>query len=439
MRGSHRALAILLIGLAAAHIAFARAQPVPAAFGDEEHYAKVAARDLRDDARSLLPGGLRSAMRPELAARVLSHLGEPGAEPAELMASATWLHLVLLLLVVAATYQQARVLGLSDWAAFAAAAALGLFPWFGFHVHSLWPEMIHAALAALGLLALFAFVRRPRLDLLVVAGVALGYAQLTKSVLGPFSLVALVGAAAAAYARSADLPESRRRARAALSVLVLGGTLAVVLLPQMRANQREGFGFALGANRWWNLELAIRTPLEVPGDDAEGTAKWEAQRSLTREYMAASKLARHREQLARERTLAYVRDHGRLRTAGEHALKFMGVMSASPRLSFYRQPALAQAVGPRRRWGDPTPRWIELLAFPSRQLWHLILLLGLVGIALRVRRDRAWLLPAAFVACGLALALALPIKFRFVLPIVPVLCLGVGAFIDRFLIRDADD
>ena len=48
MRGPHRALMILLIGLAAAHLAFAAAQPAPRPFGDETHYLKVVERDLRD-------------------------------------------------------------------------------------------------------------------------------------------------------------------------------------------------------------------------------------------------------------------------------------------------------------------------------------------------------------------------------------------------------
>jgi hypothetical protein len=435
MRGPHRALAILLIGLAAAHLAFARAQPTPVGFGDEEHYNKVAARDLREGTGNLLPGGLRSAMRPELAARVFSHLGEPGPEPATLIATVTWLHVLLLLSIVALTYQQARVLGLSDWGAFAAAAMLGLFPWFGVHVHTLWPELIHSAFVSVGLLALFAFARGPRLDLLVLAGVALGYAQLTKSAVGPFALLAVVGVGWSAYARSAELPSSHRLVRGLLSALILAAALTAVLVPQMRTNEREGFGFALGANRWWNLELALRTPVAVSADDADGSAKWELQRSLTREYMAASKLPLHREQLASGRARAFVSENGWARTAAEQLQKFLALMSGSPRLAFYRQPVFEQSLGYRARWGEPTPGWIAFFSLPSRQLWYLILFLGLVGLALRVRRDRVWLFPAAFVLCGLLLVMAVPIKFRFVLPVVPGLCLGVGAFVDRFLLR----
>jgi hypothetical protein len=438
MRGPHRALAILLIGLAVAHLAFARAQPTPVAFGDEEHYSKVAARDMREETRSLLPGGLRSAMRPELAARVFSFLGEPGMQPEQLLREVEPLHLVLLLLIVAATWQQGRVLGLSDRAALAAAASLGLFPWFGVHAHTLWPEMIHSTLAAVALLALFAFARRPRVDLLVVAGVALGYAQLTKSALGPFALLAIPGVASAAYARSTDVSPGRRVRRAVLSAFVLSAVLSAVLVPQMRTNDRAGFGFALGANRWWNLELAVRTPLSVPGDDAEGTRKWALQRRITREYMAASKLPLHREQLARERTLAHVRENGWARTAGDQLQKFAAVLSASPGLAYYRQPVFEQAIGYRARWGAPAPGWIAWSSLPSRLAWYAILGLGLVGLGLGVRRDRAWLFPAVYVACGLALVLAAPIKFRFLVPTVPVLCLGVGAFLDRFLQRTAE-
>ena len=437
MRGPQRALAILLVGLAAAHLAFSGAQPEPRAFGDEGHYARFAARDLREGERGLLPGELRPAARPELASRVWSYLREPGIAEAELIARATRLNLALFLVVIAATFFQARALGLSGWSSFLAAALLGSFPWFSFHVHTLWPEMIHAALVSIGLLALFSFLRRPRIDLLVVVGLALGYAQLAKSSVGPFSWLAVVAVAVGTHARSRDLPAGRRLWRAAIAAAVLAGTLALTLAPQMRANDRAGFGFGLGANRWWNLELALRTPVSVPGDDEHGTRQWEVQRSLTDSYAASSNRPLQRERLARERTLAHVRERGWGRTVVAQGGKFLRLLMADPSLAFFHLPVLEQALGYRARWGASPPGWIGALAAPARPMWYAILVLGIVGLSARARRDRTWIVPLVFVLCGLLLVALVPIKSRFLLPVVPVLCLGVAALAEPWLARQS--
>ena len=441
MRGPHRALAILLLGLAAAHLTFAEAQPEPRAWGDEGHYARLAARDVREGERGLLPGDLRPAVRPELVSRVWSYLSEP-RPGAELSIRATRLNLALFLVVVAATFFQGRVLGLSGWSSFLAAALLGSFSWFSFYVHTLWPQMIHAAMVSIGLLALFAFLRRPRVDLLVVVGLMLGYAQLTKSSVGPFSWLAVVAVAVCTHARSRDLPARRRLGRAGIAAAVLAGTLALTVVPQMRANDRAGFGFGLGANRWWNLELAIRTPPAVPGDDELGTRQHELQQSITLGWWgaghepgdadaASSDRPRRRERLARERTLAHVREQGWGSTAVAQGRKFLQVLFACPSLAFYRLPALEQALGQRARWGASPPGWIGALAAPARPTWYALLVLGMVGLTARARRDPTWIVPLVFVLCGLMLVALVPIKFRFLLPVVPVLCIGAAALAER--------
>jgi len=446
MRGPHRALTILLLGLAAAHVAFAYLQPPPVAFGDETHYAKVAARDLQDGTLSLLPGSLRAAMRPELAARVFAELagGLPLAEagpddesPAEgrkraatvdgtaLIGRVTPLHLLLHLATLALVFRQGRLLGLSGWASFAAAALLGLFPWFAFHVQALWPETIHAFLAALGLTALLAYQRRPRPLLLVPAGLALGYALLTKATLAPFVWVSLLSVAV-------WTPGARRAAGA---VALLAGAVALVIVPQMSANRAAGFGFGLGANRWWNVELALRTPASVPAaaGDPYGLARWDLQREITDVYMAASRDPLQREAAARERSLAHVREQGWSTVVREQLAEFRDVLLARPGLAFYRAPCLEQALGYRARWGSPPPGWIAALSWPARPLWWVLLVLGLGGLVLGCRGDRRYWLPAAYALCVLLVALAAPLKFRFLLPLAPVLCLGLGRSVDALL------
>ena len=240
-----------------------------------------------------------------------------------------------------------------------------------------------------------------------------------------------------------------RDVRRALGSLALyGGALALVLLPQMRANERAGFGLGLGANRWWNLELALRTPARVVApegiDDPYGLARWELQRALTDDYMATSTDPLVRERAARERVRAHLAAEGWGAAVSEQLTEFLDVLLARGGLSFYRAPCLEQALGYRARWGAPPPGWIAALARPARPLWWLLLAVGTFGLARGCRRgageplegdpagDRGgYLLVLALALCVLAVVLAVPLKFRFLQPLIPLLCLGVGAVCAR--------
>ena len=459
MRSPQRALTILLLALAAAHLAFARFQGEPTAFGDETHYTKVARRDLAEGTLGLLPGTLRPGMRPELAGRVLALLAPPDwptgvlqEDARALIERAFWLQLLLHLATVLLVYRQGRLLGLDGRGSLAAAAAWGLFPWSSFHVHALWPETLHACLAALALTGLLEFRRRRqrpgpgRWAALAGAGLALGYALLTKSTLS--LAVPVTGAFVFAWGFG-GAPGGARDVRRALGSLALyGGALALVLLPQMRANERAGFGLGLGANRWWNLELALRTPARVVApegiDDPYGLARWELQRALTDDYMATSTDPLVRERAARERVRAHLAAEGWGAAVSEQLTEFLDVLLARGGLSFYRAPCLEQALGYRARWGAPPPGWIAALARPARPLWWLLLAVGTFGLARGCRRgageplegdpagDRGgYLLVLALALCVLAVVLAVPLKFRFLQPLIPLLCLGVGAVCAR--------
>ena len=464
--GAERGLLVLLVALALGHASFLFLQPAPTAFGDETHYGKVVRRDLEEGRASLLAGGLRPGMRPELGSRVLANLarlaplgtgtspqggvdagqaedgggaaGEEEDAPGRrsraaaafdraLILRAAPFAIALQLATVALVWLQARLLGLSRRAALVAAALLGGFPWLAFHAQAIWPETLHGFLAALALAALLLHRRRPHAGWCALAGLALGYALLAKSSLTPLAVLA------PAFAFAFGPRDRGWRPRVA-AALACAGALALSTLPQMEANRRAGFGFGLGANRWWNVELAVRTPERVVGEtanDEHGLAKWRLQRELTDAYMRASKDPLAREAAARSRTLVHVREHGLAAVLREQFFELTDLLLARPDLAFYRSPCLEQALGYRARWGSEPPTWIAGLARPARAWWLGLLGLGTAGLALGCLRERAFLLPAMLLASALAVVALAPLKFRFLLPLVPALCLGVGVLVDR--------
>jgi len=141
-------------------------------------------------------------------------------------------------------------------------------------------------------------------------------------------------------------------------------------------------------------------------------------------YFQAAPTPVGRERLARERVLAYVEEHGAGRVALAQAAKL-------GRLVAVGESAFEQSLTYRERWGPSPPGWLRALRMPGRLLWYAIWVLGLAGLALTLRRSPAWLLLALFTATILAAMLAVPFKIRFLMPLVPVLCLFAGAALDR--------
>jgi hypothetical protein len=400
------------VGLAAAvlalHLGFRATAPAPRFWGDEEIYVAFAQADARAGTTSLLPGTLGFDHRPIFGARVLARF-VPG-----LFQRSTLLNSVLMALVVLLTYAQGRVLGLGPGAALAAAGLLGTFPWLGFHVHSLWPEVLHAFFFALLLLAQLLYLRRLALAWLPLAGVAMAYALFTKGALNAFVPLFAAHLALATWRGLRAAPSARRLARAGLAAAVYGGTVLLVILPQLARNARAGQGWSLAANRWWNLELGLATDDSI--DD------------VNQRYWASAPDPAERERLARERTLAHVRAVGvpaQLRSQLSKLEKLLVRKPSEFEASLHRE----------GRWGEPPPAWIAALEAPARAQWYAILLLGTAGLALAGRRSPGWTHLALFaLAFGAALFLV-PVKPRFALPLVPVLCLFAGAALERLVER----
>lgn len=420
-----RALLGAILGLVVAvHVLALWLQPPVQLWGDEPIYAASAREDAAAGEASLLPGRLRFEHRPEFGSRVLAGLIDGTTDNQELLRRASLLNLALLVATLVELYALARLLGLSAARARVAVGLLGAFPWFGFYVHTLWPELLHAFLVLTLLVALLAHLRSGRPAWLVVAGVATAYAMFTKGVVGPFcplaGLVLLVTAL-----RRPEAREPRGWIRAAIPALLYVGTTLLVVAPQWVANARAGHGAHLAANRWWNLEIGLRIPVEVM--QAEGFARWLPSIRFSRRYMEAAATPEEREQRARERVLDYVGTHG-----------WPSVLAAQTRklgrLLFTDLSSLEQSAAYRDRWGQPPPGWIRALLGPGRVFWYALLGLGTLGFARAWRRDPARLLVGGFFAYYALSLLAVPEKLRLVMPLVPFLALyasSLGARVVR--------
>ena len=423
--GSRRAEALfLLLFLAvvvAVHLAVRARQGEPKVWGDETHYYGYALFAVRNGETSLLPGKQDFDHRPDLGARVLAQLIGPDATPAQAVHAASGLQVVLLALLLVLTYVAARQLGLGAPGASCATVLLGIFPWLGFHVHSLWPEVLHALFFALALCAVLAHLSSGGAAWLVLAGLATGYALLTKGSIGGFVPIALVWAFAVTWRRGLGRSRRERLLRALVPALAYGAGVLAVVGPQAIRNHADGHGWRLSANRWWNLELGLTLPGEIHA--AAGDQRWAATLETSVHYFQAADTPEERERLARERTLVFLRSSSLPRIAVDQALKLAGLVLRG-------DSCLEQALTYRERWGAAPPAWARGLERFGRIEWYALWLLGLAGLALRAGRTPGWTFLALFALFFLAGLLLVPFKVRFALPLVPVLCLASGAMLE---------
>lgn len=395
-------LGLLIVLVLGAHAWMLGSYPTPRLWGDEPMYAENAATDALLGETSLLPGHLPFRTRPEFSARLYSNLEQgPG-----LLRSVSLLHMGLLALTLAMLYGQARLLGLRPGFALLASALLGVFPWFGFHVHSLWPEVLHACFVAAAVLGILAAMERGRMLFLVPAGIGLALALLTKGVMQPFVFLFAGLVALRFWQRARAAGRGRAWIPGLLAPLVLLGSTYGVLAPQLIANRAAGHGARLAANRWWNLELGLCA--EPRAGRSVG--------SLQRAYFTASPDDAERERLARERTLHFIGEVGPWKLVQGQWTKFM-------RLLFQHESSLERSLGKMQRWGPEPPALLISLAGLGRGMWYALFALGGLGGVLLWRRDSGWFLVSSFSLGFLLAAFLIPLKVRFLLPLIPFLCL----------------
>ncbi len=430
LNNADRALLLVLLATAAFHVAFELAQPSPQLFGDELHYLELARADVRAGQGSLLPGKLRVSARPEFYSRFVSQFVSETTATRDVIFRVALVQLVLLLGVVAMVYRMAQILELSGSAALVSAAGVAGLPWFGFHVHSLWPEVLHAFFFCGVVLAALLYLRRGQNRYLVTSGLLCGLAMLTKGVVQVLLPVLLVAFAAAVVSRNRPALFTRVvAARAMLASGIFAASLLCVIGPQLARTASQEGGARLASNRWWNLEIGLTVATD-PTDPKTYSAdqRWLAKDRLFEIYKSVP--IGEREVQARRRTLSHLAATNPLSILGRQLAKLTDLWIAAPTLIVQRQATLEQALGLRARWGTDSSSWSRASRVPARWAWRLLFPLGLLGLVWLASRESGGLLVLSLALVFLLAALAVPLKVRLLLPVVPLLALGLGALVD---------
>lgn len=292
----------------------------------------------------------------------------------------------------------------------AAVAMLGYPPLIAF-AHSLWPEVLHLALL---MIAIWLLAIRPlEPAAAALAGLAIGLALLTKSLLTPLVplLMALMWLAR---------PWRRAAACAAVFAAAVALTIAPVVMVQQQRTGRLMIADSSAFNLWVGLNDSARRNFEdafvyqawlsylASGSD------WQARDAfvrgeITRTLQGRSLFQVVRTQLGRQyfRLLdrdGYLLDQlpGGVATTGRHPV---GYVAAPP-------------------WAATLVRWT------CRALWGLLLAAGAIGLTLRPPGDARWrgaLL--GFVLYNAAIFLLLHVKTRYRVQLLPVLFIGVGGLV----------
>ncbi|HEV8239007.1 MAG TPA: glycosyltransferase family 39 protein [Thermoanaerobaculia bacterium] len=279
-------------------------------------------------------------------------------------------------------------------------AAFGIF---------LWPEALHLALF---LFAFWALVTRgSRWEWLVAAGVALGLALLTKSLLLGFVPVLLV-----------PLALEGRWPRRLLKPAVVAAAVSLTLLP-VQLGHRARYGEATVAdssafNAWVGLNDRSRRNFvdEIVGDEL-GVYLQSAPDPATRAAIAREKIRR----LVKERGVAGVL---RAQLSRQYFRLF-------DRDSFLTDQLPGGAIAARPDgYGFAAPSaWLgAALRGWSLALYATLLVAAALGIATVPAENRRWLAVAVlFLAYNLALFLVLHVKTRYRVPMMPVVDLFAAA------------
>ncbi len=301
----------------------------------------------------------------------------------------------------------------ADWAGIALAVnplTIAFATW-------LWPETLHLFLC---LLLAWLLVRRRRVAgaggataLAGLAGATLGLCLLAKSLLAGFWPLLLP----ALWQRGAA-----RRSLAALAAFGLGALLATG--PVLHRGWQETGRATIADSSWFNLWVGL-------GDRWRSDYLFDETGQRMADYLASADDAAGRARFARGQALDIVRAQGLAATVARQAgRQYFRLFDARTTLS-------AQLPGPACRghiglYSLRTP-WLVAAVDHLARGWHLALL-ALAAVGLVAWRDWrkpwSWLL-LAFLGYQLALFGGLHVKTRFLVPMLPVLCVFAGHLLAR--------
>lgn len=375
-------------------------RPVPKVlWGDEATYWQSATALLSGD-QGWRPEPLWPPLYPQFLAGIMA-VGGPSAMC--IQAVQTGLLIAAAVLLADLT----RRLSGSPIAAVVAGALTVLYPPLVAFAHYLWPEVLHLFLLVALLWLLVA--RSERAAWCGVAGVTAGLALLTKSLLGPFTLVILL----AAFARR---PLAASLVRAAIFVFALGVTVAPTVLEQHRLTGRFMIADSSAFNLWVGLNDRARRNFDI--DVVSGV--W-------REYESSADTFAERDRVLRERIRSHVASH----SWGELVARQLGrqYFRLFDKDSYLTDQLPGGAAVERYHAGylDAGAVVAGALRAASISSYALLLAVAPVGLFIWRYRDRRWMtVLVLFVLYNLAIFLWLHVKSRYRIQLLPVAFIGAG-------------
>ncbi len=396
LRPRHIAACILVVAALVLHGCLWSITGVPesrALWGDEVRYWQGAT--LLSSGATWHPDPLWPPLYPRFLAAVLAAGGSITAVQA--------VQTLMLLAVALLLCDLTRHLTGSRFAGAAAGALAFTYPPLAAFAHYLWPEVLHLLLF-IG--ALWLLVRRPpRPPWLLAAGVLLGLALLTKSLLGPFLplLLALEG----------SLKER------ALRVSLVAIAICAVIAPTAISNHRRGTGVIIADSLAFNLWVGLNERSKKNFVDSEVGPQWRA-------YSASAPTFPERRAILWAKIKVFSEQHG----SGEILRRQLArqPIRLFDKDSFLTDMLPGGAIADRGR-GYHRPPWpIALgLRVSSYLAYAVVLVASALGIAVCPPRGRRWLLIALlFIAYNMVIFLLLHVKSRYRVQILPFLFLYSG-------------
>jgi 4-amino-4-deoxy-L-arabinose transferase-like glycosyltransferase len=370
-------------------------------WGDENTYLRSAWRLLAGD-----PGWWPEPLWPPLYPQFIAGLTWLGGGLVVVrVAQGTLLAVTAVLL-----FDLTRRLTGSVAAAWTAAGLTVSYPTLVAFSHYLWPEIFHLFLfvALLWLLV----VRWPEPLWLILAGVVLGLALLTKSILLPFVPVMFLAAA------WGDRPS---RATGRLAIVVVAAALTIA--PMITAQARRTGCYSIGGSSAFNLWVGLN---DVGRESFTHDVVWpEYQR-----WMESAPQPDARNRILRAKTIELVTERGVVQVVRDQLSKqYFRLFDVSSYLTDQLPGGAADRRG-RAGYQAAGPRWSRSIRAVTVGCYLLLLTAAPLGLIMGGCREKRWVRAlVVFLALNLALFLFLHVKTRYRIQMLPVAFVGVGCLV----------
>ena len=273
-------------------------------------------------------------------------------------------------------------------------------------VHYLWPEVLHM-LFFLG--ALWVFAQWPRKPLgLVLGGILMGLALLTKGILGMFFPVVLWPLA------EGDTPW-RRLQRPALVMVVM----TLVIAPTVYSNYQRSTGVLISNSLAFNIWVGINDRARKNFMDRVVDKEWWA-------YKVSASTFQERNEILKQKIMARINERGFAALLGAQLCRQPFRILDKDSFLTDQLPG-GEMVNRRRGYRGVPPLIAAGLRSTSYGLYALLLIGATLGLVARPPRREKWLrVYLAFLAYNLVALLFLHVKSRYRIQMLPFLFIYAG-------------